>query len=246
MKKQILFLTSFVNIAISAQLYTPSNTVGVTTNPSSGNVGVGTSTPTELFHVNAGNLKVSNGNVLLDTSTIEVNGGNILMKGSQDVGDIIFINNTGQQYARIYTNPQGSRSLNFTTQLNNTPNLFISDLGNVGIGSVNPDSKLTVKGKIHAEEVKVDLAVPADYVFQKYYKGNSDLKPGYTMLSLEEVEAFTKENEHLPNIPSSKEIKENGLQVGEMTNLLLQKIEELTLYTIELKKRIDQLERKDR
>lgn len=110
--------------------------------------------------------------------------------------------------------------------------------GNVGIGSQNPDSKLTVKGKIHAEEVLVDLSVPADYVFEKYYNGKSDLKSDYTMPTLEEVASFTKKNNHLPAIPSAKEIKENGLKVGEMTNLLLQKIEELTLYTIEQQKAI--------
>jgi|SRR5690606_13109229 len=116
--------------------------------------------------------------------------------------------------------------------------------GNVGIGSVNPDEKLTVKGKIHAEEIKVDLVVPADYVFQKYFTGNSDLKPEYTMPTLAEVEFFVKENNHLPSIPSAKEIQENGLHLGEMNNLLLQKVEELTLYIIEQNKRIEALEAK--
>lgn len=118
----------------------------------------------------------------------------------------------------------------------------INSLGNVGIGTVNPDSKLTVKGDIHCEEVLVDLEVPADYVFQKYYTGSSSLKEDYTMPTLEEIETFTKENHHLPNVPSAKKIQEGGLQLKEMTNLLLQKIEELTLYTIEQEKRIKALE----
>lgn len=120
--------------------------------------------------------------------------------------------------------------------------MVVARNGNVGIGSLNPDSKLTVKGKVHAEEVLVDLAVPADYVFEKYYNGTSSLKANYTMPTLEEVASFTKKNKHLPEIPSAKNIKENGLQVGEMTNLLLQKIEELTLYTIEQEQRIKKLE----
>ncbi|SFN74538.1 hypothetical protein SAMN05421738_1363, partial [Algoriella xinjiangensis] len=49
--------------------------------------------------------------------------------------------------------------------------MSIQDNGRVGIGTSNPDEKLTVKGKIHAEEIIVDLAVPADYVFQKYFTG---------------------------------------------------------------------------
>ena len=62
------------------------------------------------------------------------------------------------------------------------------------------------------------------------------------MPTLEEVEAYTKENNHLPSIPSAKTIQEEGLHLKEMTNLLLQKIEELTLYTIEQEKRIKALE----
>jgi len=114
----------------------------------------------------------------------------------------------------------------------------------VGIGTSNPDEKLTVKGAIHCEEVKVDLNVPADYVFEKYYTGESELNKDYVMPTLEEVESYTKENNHLPSIPSAQEIKENGLHLKEMTNLLLQKIEELTLYTIEQEKRIKALEAK--
>lgn len=122
--------------------------------------------------------------------------------------------------------------------------LINGDTGNVGIGSQNPDEKLTVKGKIHAEEVRVDLNVPADYVFESYYTGTSDLKPEYKMPTLSEVEAYTKENNHLPEMPSAKEIQEDGLHVSKMTNLLLQKVEELTLYTIEQEKRIKSLEEK--
>lgn len=113
--------------------------------------------------------------------------------------------------------------------------------GNVGIGTNNPDAKLAVKGNIHAQEVKVDLAVPADYVFQKYYTGNSLLNPSYQFKSLEEIKAFTAKNHHLPDLPSAKEIQENGLKVGEMNNLLLQKIEELTLHLIEQNEKIEEL-----
>lgn len=106
------------------------------------------------------------------------------------------------------------------------PRMFISANGNIGVGTKTPDAKLAIKGKIHAEEVKVDLVVPApDYVF----------KEGYDLKTLEEVEAHIKEKGHLPNIPSAKEMESNGVELGTMNMKLLEKIEELTLYVIQLK-----------
>jgi hypothetical protein len=123
------------------------------------------------------------------------------------------------------------------------PRMTLMDNGNVGIGTTAPDEKLTVKGKIHAQEVKVDLqgACAADYVFQKYYTGKSELKADYVMPTLAEIESFTKKNHHLPNVPSAKEIQQNGLLLGQMSNVLLQKVEELTLYAIEQNKVIEEL-----
>ena len=131
-------------------------------------------------------------------------------------------------------------------ETNPTVKMTLKNNGNVGIGTKNPSEKLTVKGKILCGEVEVvmESTIPADYVFQKYYTGTSALKADYVMPSLEEVEAFTKANHHLPEVPSAATIKEEGLQLKEMTTLLLQKVEELTLYTIEQEKRIKSLEAK--
>lgn len=109
---------------------------------------------------------------------------------------------------------------------------------NVGIGTTNPDEKLTVKGKIHTQEVRVDMLGPLvpDYVFADDYK----LKP------LQEVEEYVKSNNHLPEIPSAKEIEKNGLLLAEMNMALLKKIEELTLYMIEMKKDINLLQRENK
>ncbi|WP_339141953.1 shufflon system plasmid conjugative transfer pilus tip adhesin PilV [Croceitalea sp. MTPC5] len=117
---------------------------------------------------------------------------------------------------------------------NHAYDIVIVNNGNVGIGTNAPDSKLAVNGNIHAKEVKVDLIGWPDYVFKK----------DYDLPALEEVEKHIKEKGHLINIPSAKEVEENGLQLGEMNKLLLEKIEELTLYIIEQEKRIKILESK--
>jgi hypothetical protein len=100
--------------------------------------------------------------------------------------------------------------------------------GNVGIGTTTPDAKLSVNGKIHAKEVKVDLTGWPDYVFTSNYK----------LPTLASVEKHIKEKGHLQNIPSAKEVAKNGIELGEMNKKLLQKIEELTLYTIQQEKKI--------
>jgi hypothetical protein len=130
-------------------------------------------------------------------------------------------------------------------QRNNLKNIY-SKNNNIGIGTNNPDQLLTVKGKIHTQEVIVDLkgAIAPDYVFETYYKGTSELNPDYNFLTLKEIETFIKENNHLPKVPSAEEIEENGLSLKEMNLLLLEKIEELTLFTIQQQKDIDLLKEK--
>lgn len=112
------------------------------------------------------------------------------------------------------------------------PELTIKTDGNIGIGSSNPTSKLTVKGDIHAEEVRVDLSVPGpDYVFEE----------DYDLPSLESIQYYIKENKHLPEVPSAKEMEENGIDLGVMNMLLLKKVEELTLHLIEQNSEINGL-----
>lgn len=104
---------------------------------------------------------------------------------------------------------------------------------NVGIGTETPLSKLDVRGKILADEVEIKvLPRGADFVFAE----------DYNLPSLSEVEAHIKEHKHLPEIPSEKQMQENGLNMSDFQIKLLQKIEELTLYTIQQEKRIQSLE----
>lgn len=91
---------------------------------------------------------------------------------------------------------------------------------------------LDVAGTLAAREVKVEINAGADHVFSESY----NLKP------LSEVEAFVKENKHLPEIPSEKQMQTEGLNMNEFQIKLLQKIEELTLYVIQQEKRIQEQE----
>ncbi|MGY5351844.1 hypothetical protein ACXGQW_04655 [Wenyingzhuangia sp. IMCC45533] len=103
--------------------------------------------------------------------------------------------------------------------------------GNVGIGTTNPDGwKLAVNGRVRAKEIKVETDW-SDFVFHDDYQ----------LPTIQEVENHIKQEGHLKDIPSAKEVEENGVFLGEMNSKLLQKIEELTLYTIQQQKEIESL-----
>ncbi|HEY5745718.1 MAG TPA: hypothetical protein VIU12_06565 [Chryseolinea sp.] len=132
----------------------------------------------------------------------------------------------------------GGLPLSFTTEY--ATRMIILPQGNVGIGTTvtgltsNPNGYLlAVNGKIGAKEVLVEntSSTWADYVF----------KPDYKLMNLSDVELYILNNRHLPEIPSDEEIKVKGHNLGEMDVLLLKKVEELTLYMIQLKKEVDLL-----
>jgi hypothetical protein len=191
-----------------------------TTGPSyfvGGNVGIGTTTPSRKLVISEdtwGTTAVS------QLFSIKKQYGDGVVFGAY-VGEF----NTDSYGFTISQRLVGQSAISETFRIANT--------GNVGIGTTTPTYKLAVKGSIGCSEVQVlDVTGWSDFVFA----------PNYSLRSLAEVETFINQNQHLPDVPSEKEVKANGYDVSEMNAILLQKIEELTLYTIEQQKRIIKLE----
>jgi hypothetical protein len=132
---------------------------------------------------------------------------------------------------------------------------YIFQNGNVGIGVEDPAAKLHVDGKIlcsgeievadlnsnsinvnslNAKDIQMDMHGAADYVFDE----------NYNLKSLSEIESYVNEHKHLPGMPSAAEMDANGVSVSKISNLLLEKVEELTLHMIELKKENEALKAK--
>jgi hypothetical protein len=186
-----------------------------------GNVGIGTTTPLVGLHV---------------TKTVNYNGipiaaifGNNYFDWTQFGGLTAGrIRGSNEGYLVVEGNPTGTGDKSLYLNYSTNGNVIIATGGgNVGIGTSNPGNyRLAVEGTIGAREVKITTSTWSDFVFH----------PTYKLRTLEEVEQFIKANNHLPEIPTETEVKQNGVGLGEMNAKLLQKIEELTLYLIEQKK----------
>ena len=202
-----------------------------------GYVGIGTNSPSAKLDVqdsNTSNLlcRVWNTNTsATGSSSIRIaNSGNNNNGSRLEFSDNNYYVGTissDRNQGIVFRVGRGSNPLNMSERMR------ISQNGNIGIGTIETGThKLAVEGTIGAREIKVEATGWSDFVFNSDYK----LKP------LDEVESFIEENNHLPNVPSEKEVMENGIALGEMDAKLLQKIEELTLYMIEMNKRVKSVE----
>jgi hypothetical protein len=202
-----------------------------------GNVGIGTTNPTT-------GLLVAQGLVTSQTATTLSAGNNdafnLFAGGSgyaPGARQSILWSESGHTIGRFgteYNHMRGQIDFVWRDQYNGgesaAESMRLTGEGNLGIGTTNPKNKLDVNGTIHSKEVKVDMLNWPDYVFAKEY----DLP------TLQATEKHIKEKGHLPGIPSAVEVKANGIDLGDMNAKLLQKIEELTLHLIEVKKENNQ------
>ncbi|MBR1833956.1 MAG: hypothetical protein IJ785_00370 [Bacteroidales bacterium] len=219
------------------------NGLGFTLLPS-GLLGVGTTQPTATLHVD-GDAKVTSNLTTGSYASFCTNGQplTIGMAHTQQLG-------FGSAYIGFNAQKNGTTwSRRNNTWLNGGAviwatmggDLLFATLPSTGGSSVTDmtdqdvmsavNMRLGADGILYAKEIKVTLTGWPDYVFGQ----------DFHLLPLDETESYIKENGHLPGVPSATEVEEDGLSVGEMNKVLMQKVEELTLYVIELQKQINDL-----
>lgn len=208
----------------------------------------GSAVQSSPWAVNGNNISYTAGNVevsTLDATNLLLNGNSVVSSpwtingndlsytaGDIEVGSLdataLLLNGTNVVSSPWAVN---GNDLSYTAGTIGVSNLNAS--GSVGIGTTNTQGyMLAVAGNVVAEAVKVELQGNwPDFVFEKEYD----------LLGLLETESFIQKHGHLPNVPSAKEVKQNGISLGEMDAKLLQKIEELTLHTIQQQKEIERL-----
>lgn len=190
-----------------------------------GNIGVGVASPQHNLHVNT-QIHISDGNDNMLTASSSSGVHHLIGTYNGWDPNAVYIAGYNAYYHGVGAQTERVKvGHSFTVNLQD---------GGLGIGTENLSGyRLAVKGKVRAEEIRVESGW-ADFVFE----------PNYRLRSLKEVEAHIKEHGHLPDIPSAAEVQEHGVDLGKTDVLLLQKIEELTLYIIEQEKSMQQLQQR--
>jgi hypothetical protein len=197
-----------------------------------GYIGIGNTNPTEKMQISGGNLQIDGNTGGGSSMTYYNNGSHRGYIGKENAtGDYTF-GTSVPAYSLVLSNYGETAPIVMGHIL---PEVTILNGGMVGIGTTSPSERLSVNGNIIAKKIKITQTGWSDYVFADDYK----------LKDLAFVESFIKQNKHLPDVPSAKEVEAEGISVGDNQALLLKKIEELTLYVIGLKKEIELLKTKN-
>lgn len=198
-----------------------------------GNIGIGTTSPKSALtigHFTGDNIETTGLTFGTDHRNIEF----IHSSWSDGFGSKIYNTDEGAGITSLRIATRGN-----TTQWTDAFYIEASNKstnGNIGIGTNDPNDKLEVNGTIRSKKIRVEASNWPDYVFRSDFK----------LIPLDELEGFINLNKHLPDVPSAKEVEKEGIDLGEMNATLLKKIEELTLYMIEMKKEVEMLKKKNK
>ncbi|MCG8696649.1 MAG: hypothetical protein MI922_01240, partial [Bacteroidales bacterium] len=189
--------------------------------------GVGTTSPSTIFEINTG-VK-ANQNALAKI-TGEYNPGlEIYSKSDWKPRLLLTTNDGADKWEMNVAGNWNNRGLCF--EYNNNYWLTIANNGNVGIGTINPTYKLEVEGTVKADNFVSSTTSFPDYIFSQDHE----------VMPLKELESFVNENMHLPNMPSEKEVVEQGMNISDVTIKSVENIETIYLHLIDLQKQVEVL-----
>jgi len=213
-----------------------------------GFIGIGNTNPSELLTIG-----IEDGTNSLARKAIQIGSGGYgepSSFGTASNGDkLILYNSSPAQYDgrvgvgsrqnlwfKSFGSAINSGTIEWYTGQNSIPRMTLTGSGALSIGTTDPKGyMLAVAGSAIATSITVKTVDNwPDYVF----------KPTYTLPSLPSIKSYIEQNHHLPDMPSEEDVKNKGIDLGEMVKLQTKKIEELTLYLIEKDKQITELNKK--
>jgi len=193
-------------------------------------VGIGTDTPLHKLHVNGASYFTGTVGIGVEPNINSM----IFTKSTKEIGHCIDHTSStpfGYSFNAIVHDEQ-TKGFGLYSTVYNKDVFTVYSNGKIELSnSTQKIFQIEPNGLIRGRQIKLDLSSWADYVFND----------NYALMPLEDVEKFIQKEKHLPNVPSEAELIETGLDLEEMNTILMEKVEELTLYLIEQNKQVKEL-----